>query len=227
MRAPPSKQTRTSSPGEASRYRPKLSPPPVDEGSSPPLSPASRIRRPLFTNDPIPGNMDLRARDFHGDPYYDIPALTADQRFRDSMRLIRQYSLLPFMTPRQFYYPRAMLEFYHTMTSRGGPSLLELPFSIDGHPRVLRATDITATLGLPAALTNFAGYREWPQPSHREMIRCLARDTTTGPILFRRQLPPQMLLVDHVLQTSLFPLQHYVQCRGAILKALYRISEGF
>ena len=29
-------------------------------------------------------------------------------------------------------------------------------------------------------------------------------------------------LVDHVLQTSLFPLQHYVQCRGAILEALYR-----
>ena len=60
------------------------------------------------------------------------------------------------------------------------------------------------------------------------MVRCLARDTTTaGPILFRRQLPWQMLLVDHVLWTSLFPLQHYVQGRGAIIEALYRISEGF
>ena len=48
-----------------------------------------------------------------------------------------------------------------------------------------------------------------------------------GPVLFRRQLPPQMLLVDHLLWTSLFPLQHYVQRRGAILEALYRISEGF
>ena len=48
-----------------------------------------------------------------------------------------------------------------------------------------------------------------------------------GPVLFRRQLPPQMLLVDHLLRISLFPLQHYVQCRGAILEALYRISEGF
>ena len=46
-------------------------------------------------------------------------------------------------------------------------------------------------------------------------------------MLFRRQLPPQMLLVDHLLQTSLFPLQHYVQRRGAILKALYTILEGF
>ena len=87
--------------------------------------------------------------------------------------------------------------------------------------------DITTALGLPVALANYAGYREWPQPSHREMVRCLARDTTARPILFRRQLPPQMLLVDHVLLTSLFPLQHYVQHRGAILEALYRISEGF
>ena len=51
----------------------------------------------------------------------------------------------------------------------------------------------------------------WPQPSQREMVRCLARDTTAGPILFRRQLSPRMLVVDHVLRTSLFPLQHYVQ----------------
>ena len=181
----------------------------------------------MFTSDSIPGNVDLRARDFHGEPYYDILALTVDQRFRDSMQLIRQYSPLPFMTPRQFYYPRVVLEFYHTMTSRGVRSPLDLWFSIDGCPGVLRAADITSTLGLPVALVNSAGYREWPQPSHREMVRYLARDTTVGPILFYRQLLPQMLLVDHVLQTSLFPLQHYVQCRGAILEALYRISEGF
>ena len=131
------------------------------------------------------------------------------------------------MTPRQFYYPWVVLQFYHTMTSRGVPSPLELWFSIDGRPGVLRDEDITAALGLPASLANFAGYRDWPQPSQREMVRCLARDTTGGPILFRRQLPPEMLLVDHLLRTSLFPLQHYVQQRGAILEALYKISEGF
>ena len=59
------------------------------------------------------------------------------------------------------------------------------------------------------------------------MVRSVARDTTAGPILFRRQLPPHMLLIDHLLRTTLFPLQHYVQCRGAILEALYWISEGF
>ena len=75
------------------------------------------------------------------------------------------------------------------MTSRGVPSPLELRFKIDGRSGVLRAADITVALGLPAALANSTEYRDWPQPSEREMIRCLSRDTTAGPILFRRQLP--------------------------------------
>ena len=109
----------------------------VEEGSSPQLSPTSRIRRPMLTSDPIPCNVDLRARDFHREPYYNVPALTIDPRFRDSMRLITQYSLLPFMTPRKFYYPWVVLEFYHTMTSQGVPSPLELQFSVDGRQGVL------------------------------------------------------------------------------------------
>ena len=36
-----------------------------------------------------------------------------------------------------------------------------------------------------------------------------------------------MLLIDHLLRTCLFPLQHYVQRRGPILEALYRISGNF
>ena len=225
----PSKRARTSGSGESSSSRPKPSPSPAaaEERLSPHLSPTSRIRRPLFTGTPIPRNMDLRAKDFHGESFYDVLTLTADPQFRDSMRLITQYSLLPFMTPLQFYYPRVVLQFYHSMTFRGVPSPLELRFTIDDRPGVLRATDISATLGLPAELANSRGYRDWPQPSQREMVRCLARDTTAGPVLFRRQLPPQMLLVDHLLRTSLFQLQHYVQRRGAILEALYRISEGF
>ena len=143
------------------------------------------------------------------------------------MGLITQYSLLPFMTPRQFYYPRVVLQFYHSMTSRGAPSPLELRFSIDDRPGVLRAAEISAALGLQAEQANSGGYLDWPQPTQREMVRCLARDTTAGPVLFQRQLPPQMLLINHLLRTSLFPLQHYVQRRGAILEALYRISEGF
>ena len=113
------------------------------------------------------------------------------------------------------------------MTSRVAPSQLQLQFGIDGSPGVLRVANITATLGLLVVIENSTDYRQWPQPSPREMVRSLARDTTTRPILLCWKLSPQMLLVDHVLQTNLFPLQHYVQRRGAILKALYRISEGF
>ena len=220
QRAPPSKRARTSGPGESLRSRPEPSPPPADESSSPQLSPASRIRRPMFSCDPIRGNVNIHARDFHMESYYDIPALTADQRCIDSMRLIRQYSLLPFMTPRQFFYPRVVLEFYHTMTSRGVSSQLEIWFSIDDRPGVLRAGNITVALGQPIVLVNSTDFRQWPRSSQREMVRCLVRDTTAGPILFRQQLPRQMLLVDHVVRTSLFPLQHYMQRKGAILEAL-------
>ena len=187
-RARPSKRARTSGPGESSSSRPQPSQSPsvAEATSSPQLSPASRIRRPLFVGTLIPGNVKLHARDFHGESYYDVPALTADPRFRGSMRLITHYSLLPFMTLRQFYYTLVVLQFYHSMTSRGAPSLLELRFSIDDRPGVLRAADISAALGLQAEQANSGGYRDWPQPTQREMVRCLARDTTTGPVLFRR-----------------------------------------
>ena len=164
-RARPSKRARTSGPGESSSSRPQpsQSPSAAETTSSPQLSPASRIRLPLFVGTPIPGNVGLHARDFHGESYYDVPALTTDPRFRDSMRLITQYSLLPFMTLRQFYYPRVVLQSYHSMTSRGAQSPLELRFSIDDRPGVLRAADISAALGLQAEQADSGGYRDWPQ----------------------------------------------------------------
>ena len=228
-RARPSKRAKTSEPGESSSSRPQPSPVTsvAEATSSPQLSPASRIRRPLFVGNPIPGNVRLHRRGFHQESYYDVPALTADPRFRDSMRLIADYSLLPFMTPRQYYYPRVVMQFYHSMTSRGAAGRLEFQFSIDDRPGVLRAADISAALGLRIPPANSEGYRDWVHPPQREMVRILARDITAGPVLFRRQLPPQMLLIDHLLRTSLFPLQHYVQRRGAILEALYQISEGY
>ena len=228
-RARPSKRARTSGPGESSSSRPHPSPVTsvAEATSSPQLSPPSRIRRPLFVGNPIPGNARLHRRPFHQESYYDVPTLRADPRYRESMRLIEEYSLLPFMTPRQDYYPRVVLQFYHSMTSRGGDSPLELQFSIDDHPGVLRASDISAALGLRIPPRNSEGYRDWAHPPHKEMVRALARDTTAGPVFYKRQLPPQMLLVDHLFRTSLFPLQHYVQRRGAILEALYRISGGF
>ena len=213
QRAPPSKQAQTSCLGDSSRSRPEPSQSSAAQSparSSPQLSPALRIRRPLFHCDLIPRNVDCRDKDFHGESYYDILALAADPRFRDSMRLVHRYSLLPFMTQRQFFYPRVVLEFYHTMTSQGVSNQMQLQFSIDGRPGLLRASNITAALGLPVVLDNSADYRQWPHPSPREMVRSLSRDTTAGSILVRRQLPPHMLLADHVLRSNLFPFQHYL-----------------
>ena len=228
-RARPSKRARTSGPGESSSSWPPPSPvaSATEATSSPQLSPASRIRRPMFVGNPIPGNARLHRREFHQESYYDVPALRADPRYRESMRFIEEYSLLPFMTLRQHYYPRVVLQFYQSMTSRGADGPLEIQFSIDDRPGVLRASDISAALGLRIPPRNSEGYRAWAHSPHREMVRALARGATVGPVFYRRQLPPQMLLIDHLLRTSLFPLQHYVQRRGAILEALYRISGRF
>ena len=228
-RARPSKQARTSGPGESSSARPPPSPvaSPTEATSSPQLSPASRIRRPMFVRHPIPGNARLDSRPFQQESFYDVPGLRADPRYRESMRLIEEYSLLPFMTPRQFYYPRVVQQFYHSMTSREADGPLEIHFKIDDRRGVLSPAVISAALRLRIPPRNAEGYRDWAHPPHREMVRALARDAAAGPVFYRRQLPPHMLLIDHLLRTCLFPLQHYMQRRGPILEALYRISGNF
>ena len=187
-RARPSKRARTSGPGESSSS--SHPPSPVasasEATSSPQLSPASRIRRPIFVGNPIPGNARLHRRPFHQESYYDVPALRADLRYRESMRLIEEYSLLPFMTPRQHYYPRVVLQFYQSMTSRDADGPLEIQFSIDDRPGVLRASDISTALDLRIPPRNAEGYRAWAHLPHREMVRALAIDATGGPVFYRR-----------------------------------------
>ena len=124
-RDPPSKRDRTSGPGESSSSRPRerQSPPTQGPAGDLPLdlSPASIIRRPYFHYNPIPGNADYSERDLHCKIYYDLPTFSADPELRDSMRLVQRYSLEPFMTPCRFFYPRMVINFYHTMTSRREP----------------------------------------------------------------------------------------------------------
>ena len=102
------------------------------------------------------------------------------------MRLIEEYSLLPFMTPRQHYYPRVVLQIYQSMTSSGADGPLELQFSIDDHPGVLRAADISAALGLRIPPRNSEVYRAWAHLPHREMVRALVRDAIVGPVFYLR-----------------------------------------
>ena len=126
-----------------------------------------------------------------------------------------------------FFYPRVVIEFNHTMTSRREPHSTALHFSINGRLGILKASDITATFNLLVVLVNSADYRQWPHPLPREMVCFLSGDVTTGSVLFKRQLPQHMLLIDHILRSNLFPLQYPVQRRGAILEALFHISEGY
>ena len=225
-RPPSPKKARTSGPGESSTSRPRVPPSPPYQGiaKAPDLSPASIIRRLYFPCSPIPGNVDCRGRDFHEEVHYDLPTFVEDPKLRDSMILVQRYHLKPFMTPCRFYYPRVVIEFYHTMTSRREANPTALHFSIDSRPGILRASDITAALHLPVVLSNAVDYRQWPHPSTREMVRLISMDAT---VLFRRHLPQRMILIDHILRSNIFPLQHIVQRRGAILEVLYSISEGY
>ena len=88
------------------------------------------------------------------------------------------------MSLKQFFYPRVVLEFYHTMTSWGVSDPMQLQFSIDGRPGILRASDITASLGLPIVLANSTDYQQWPHPSPREMIRSLSLETLQPNLYF-------------------------------------------
>ena len=45
--------------------------------------------------------------------------------------------------------------------------------------------------------------------------------------LLRKELPPSMFFIDAFLRHNIFPLQHWVQRRGVLLEALFRISKGF
>ena len=90
------------------------------------------------------------------------------------------------MTPRRFFYPRVVIEFYHTMTSRRVPNPTALHFSIDGWLGILRGSDIAATFNLPVVLTNSADYRQWPHPLPKEMVRLLSGDIIVGLVMFRR-----------------------------------------
>ena len=216
-RAPSPKRAQTSGPSESSSSRPQKphSLPvqgPADDFSLD-LSPASIILCPIFHCGPITGNSDCSTMEVHSETYYDFPAFAADPELRDSMRLVQRYSLEHFMTPCRFFYPRVVIEFYHTMTSRRVPQPTAIHFSIDGRERTLPAVDIATTFNFPIVLANSADYRLWPHPSPREMVSMLSRDTIAGFILFRKQLPLSMLLIDHMLRSNLFPLQHIVQRR--------------
>nr|CAN76513.1 hypothetical protein VITISV_022255 [Vitis vinifera] len=113
------------------------------------------------------------------------------------------------------------------MTTRGVQDPIAIHFLIDGQHGILEARDIAAAMHFPPIPEDLGSFRHWSQYSEPDMVSTLSGGRVTGRTILRRELPPRMLLIDLVLRTNLFPLQHVVQRRGAILDALCRISEGF
>ncbi|RVW69106.1 hypothetical protein CK203_060680 [Vitis vinifera] len=113
------------------------------------------------------------------------------------------------------------------MTTRGlrNPTLIQ--FTIDGRQGAIGARHIVEALRIPYEPVIQADFREWSSFSQSDMVRILSRGTSTTTVLTRRELPFGMLLIDVLLRANIFPLQHKVQRRGAILEALFRISEGY
>ncbi|KAL6328672.1 hypothetical protein AAG906_003357 [Vitis piasezkii] len=100
-------------------------------------------------------------------------------------------------------------------------------FTIDGRQSILGARQIAEAFHIPFAPVDPTTFRRWVPFSEWDMVRILSRGTSSQRTILRRELPPEMLLLDVVLRANLFPLQHKVQRRGAILEALFRISEGY
>ncbi|RVW69497.1 hypothetical protein CK203_066452 [Vitis vinifera] len=50
------------------------------------------------------------------------------------------------MTPREFFYPRVVIDFYQSMTTQGTQSPTAIHFSIDGRQGILEARHIVEAL---------------------------------------------------------------------------------
>ena len=131
------------------------------------------------------------------------------------------------MTSREFFYPRVAMDFYQSMTTQGAQSPTTIHFSIDECQGILEARHIAKALHIPYEPVEPAHFQEWSPISQRDIVRILSRGTFRDSFLLRKELPSGMLLVDVLLRFNIFPLQHLVQRRGAILDALFRIFEGF
>ena len=131
------------------------------------------------------------------------------------------------MTLKDFFYPRVALDFYHSMTSRCVQDPTVIHFTINGRHGIIGARHIVEAPHIPYEPVSPTDFREWPQFSQRDMVRILSRGTSTHSFLLRKELPPGIFLLDVMLRSNIFPLQHMVQRRGAILETLFQISEGF
>ncbi|RVW81874.1 hypothetical protein CK203_050853 [Vitis vinifera] len=65
------------------------------------------------------------------------------------------------------------------------------------------------------------------QPELRDSFHLLHRGASSHQYLLRKELPLACSSLMHSCAINIYPLQHWVQRRGVLLEALFRISEGF
>ena len=99
------------------------------------------------------------------------------------------------------------------MTTRGVSSPTSIHFTIDGRHGILEVRDIAEALQIPFEPLDPSAFRRWSPVSQKDMVRILSRRTSTDSIILQKELPPGMLLVDVVLRSNLFSLQHSIQRR--------------
>ena len=138
---PPAKRTKFSGPGEPS-HAPQAEPPTEEPRIPVGIPPETVIRRPMIAGPPIEGNLDCRDQSFHSETHFDIEALRQQPELRDSFRLLQRYHMEHLLTPRQFYYPRVVLDFYQSMTTRGLRNPILIQFTIDGRQGAIGARHI-------------------------------------------------------------------------------------
>ena len=114
------------------------------------------------------------------------------------------------MTPREFFYPIVAMNFYQSMTTQGTGSPTAIHFNIDGCQGILEARHIAEALHIPHKPVNPTHFREWFPVSQRDMVCILSRGTSGDSVILRKVLPCGILLVDVLLRSNIFPLQHLV-----------------
>ena len=114
------------------------------------------------------------------------------------------------MPHRDFFYSRVALDFYQSMTTHCVRDPIVIHFTIDGLHGILGAKHIAEALHIPYELVSPADYREWAHFSQSDMVRILSKGTSTRSFLFRKELPLGMFLLDVVLRSNIFLLQHMV-----------------
>ncbi|RVW81609.1 hypothetical protein CK203_049456 [Vitis vinifera] len=178
------------------------------------------IRRPMIVGPPIEGNLDCRDRSFHSETWFDIELSDSSQSSGIHSVCYKRYHMEHLLTPRKFYYPRVVLDFYQSMTTRGVRNPTLIYFTIDGHQGIIGACHIAEALRIPYEPVTQADFKEWSSFSPRDMVHILSRGTSTTSVLTRRELPSGMLLIDgyyfgphHLIMTYLLHFEEKVHQR--------------